>query len=141
MGESGEHLAGRPGKGPGTGSGKIVLKGLAFHGRHGVYQEEAVFGARFVVDAELHYDFAELPDELAQAVNYAAVYDLIARIVTGERWQLLEALCGRLARALLADQPRLSAVTLRVHKPHAPLPGVFEDVYAELYLSRPPTDV
>ena len=113
------------------------MKGLAFHGRHGVYQEEAVFGARFVVDAELHYDFADIADELAQAVNYAAVYDLIARIVTGERWQLLEALCGRLARAVLADQPRLSAVTVRVHKPHAPLPGVFGDVYAELNLTRP----
>ncbi|WP_420596658.1 dihydroneopterin aldolase [Deinococcus sp.] len=119
-----------------TGAGKVVLRGLAFHGRHGAYQEEAVFGARFVVDAELHYDFADLPDELARAVNYAAVYDQIAQIVTAERWKLLEALCGRLCRALLADQPQLSAVTVRVHKPHAPLPGVFEDVYAELHLNR-----
>lgn len=115
---------------------KVVLSGLAFHGRHGVYQEESVFGARFVVDAELHYEFAEIADELPQAVNYAAVYDLIARIVTEERWQLLEALSGRLARAVLEDQPRVSAVTMRVHKPHAPLPGVFGDVYAELHLER-----
>ncbi|AZI41771.1 dihydroneopterin aldolase [Deinococcus psychrotolerans] len=115
---------------------KVVLKGLAFHGRHGVYQEEAVFGARFVVDAELLYDFSGISDDLTQAVNYAAAYDLIASIVTGERWQLLEALSGRLASALLADFPQLSAVTVRVHKPHAPLPGVFEDVYAELHLSR-----
>lgn len=115
---------------------KVVLKGLAFHGRHGVYQEESVFGARFVVDAELFYDFSRLPDDLTQAVNYAAVYDLIASITTSERWQLLEALSGRLARALLEAQPQLSAVTVRVHKPHAPLPGVFEDVYAELQLSR-----
>ncbi len=89
-----------------------------------------------MVDAELYYDFSGIGDELAQAVNYAAVYDRIAGIVTGERWQLLEALAGRLARAVLADQPKLSAVTVRVHKPHAPLPGVFEDVFAELQLSR-----
>ncbi|WP_293914119.1 dihydroneopterin aldolase [Deinococcus sp.] len=116
--------------------GRVVLSGLAFHGRHGVYAEESVFGARFVVDAELHYDFADISDELAQAVNYAAVYDLIASIIQGERWRLLEALSARLARALLEAQPLLSAVTIRVHKPHAPLPGVFEDVYAELHLSR-----
>lgn len=115
---------------------RVVLKGLAFHGRHGVYQEETVFGARFVVDAELLYDFSGIGDHLEQAVNYAAAYDLIASIVTGERWQLLEALSGRLAAALLGNFPQLSAVTVRVHKPHAPLPGVFEDVYAELHLSR-----
>ncbi|AWN23411.1 dihydroneopterin aldolase [Deinococcus irradiatisoli] len=119
-----------------AGTGRVVLSGLAFHGRHGVYQEESVFGARFVVDAELYYEFADIADELPQAVNYAAVYDLISGIVTGERWQLLEALAGRLARAVLAEQPRLSAVTVRVHKPHAPLPGVFEDVFAELHLTR-----
>ena len=113
-----------------------MLSGLAFHGRHGVYQEEAVFGARFVVDAELYYDFSGIADELPEAVNYAAVYDLIARIVTSERVQLLEVLAGRLARAVLDEQPRLSAVTVRVHKPHAPLPGVFGDVYAELHLER-----
>ena len=119
-----------------SGAGKVVLKGLAFHGRHGVYEEESVFGARFVVDAEMHYAFAEIADELPQAVNYAAVYDLVAQIVTEERWKLLEALCGRLGRALLESQVQLSAVTVRVHKPHAPLPGVFEDVYAELHLVR-----
>ena len=118
---------------------RVVLSGLAFHGRHGVYQEETVFGARFVVDAELYYDFSGIADELPGAVNYAAVYDLIARIVTSERVQLLEVLAGRLARAVLHDQPRLSAVTVRVHKPHAPLPGVFADVYAELHLERSPT--
>jgi 7,8-dihydroneopterin aldolase/epimerase/oxygenase len=116
--------------------GRVVLSGLAFHGRHGVYAEESVFGARFVVDAELHYEFSDIQDELAQAVNYAAVYDLISTIITDERWRLLEALSARLARALLGAQPLLSAVTIRVHKPHAPLPGVFEDVFAELHLSR-----
>ncbi len=119
----------------GSGS-KVVLKGLAFHGRHGVYQEESVFGARFVVDAELWYDFSGISDDLTQALNYAAVYDLVASIVTGERWQLLEALSNRLATALLSDFPQLTAVMVRIHKPHAPLPGVFEDVYAELHLGR-----
>lgn len=115
---------------------KIVLKGLAFHARHGVYSEEAVFGARFVVDAELFYDFATIGDDLAQAVNYAEAYDLIGQLVTQERFDLIEALAARIARELLATQPKLTRVLVRVHKPHAPLAGVFDDVYAELTVER-----
>lgn len=115
---------------------KVVLKGLTFHARHGVYAEEAVFGARFIVDTELYYNFMDIPDELAKAVNYAEVYALIERLVTQERFDLIEALAGRIARELLAAQPLLTAVLVRVHKPHAPLAGVFEDVYAELMVER-----
>ncbi|MFC3831512.1 MULTISPECIES: dihydroneopterin aldolase [Deinococcus] len=115
---------------------RVVLEGLEFHARHGVYDTEAVLGARFVVDAELHYDFAGLPDDLARAVNYAAVYDAIRDEVTGRRHNLIEVLTDRIARRLLRDQPTLERVVVRVHKPFAPLPGVFRDVYAELELRQ-----
>ena len=101
-----------------------------------MYDTEAVLGARFVVDAELHYDFAGLPDDLSRAVNYAAVYDAIRDEVTGRRYNLIEVLTDRIARRLLQDQVRLSREVVRVHKPFAPLPGVFRDVYAELGLNR-----
>ena len=38
--------------------------------------------------------------------------------------------------ARVSPDPRLDAVTVRVHKPFAPLPGVFRDVYAELTLRQ-----
>ncbi|GGL09793.1 7,8-dihydroneopterin aldolase [Deinococcus radiotolerans] len=114
----------------------MVLRGLEFHARHGVFETEAVLGARFVVDAELHYPFAGLSDNLADAVNYAEVYAAIQEEVTVLRHQLIEVLADRIARRLLADQPRLTHVTIRVHKPFAPLPGVFRDVFAELTLGR-----
>ncbi|CAM3751759.1 dihydroneopterin aldolase [Deinococcus saxicola] len=115
---------------------RVVLEGLEFHARHGVYDTEGVLGARFVVDAELYYDFAGLPDELSAAVNYAAVYAAIQEEVTGKRHQLIEVLADRIARRILSDQPGLARVTVRVHKPFAPLPGVFRDVYAELTLEQ-----
>lgn len=115
---------------------RVVLEGLEFYARHGVYDTEAVLGARFVVDAELHYDFAGLPDELEQAVNYAAVYESIRQEVTETRVQLIEVLADRVARRVLREQPRLKRVTVRVHKPFAPIPGVFRDVYAELTLEQ-----
>ena len=49
---------------------------------------------------------------------------------------LIEVLTDRIARRLMRDQLLLSRVVVRVHKPFAPLPGVFRDVYAELSLNR-----
>ncbi|BDP43037.1 7,8-dihydroneopterin aldolase [Deinococcus aetherius] len=115
---------------------RVVLEGLEFHARHGVYETEAALGARFVIDAELRWAFAGIPDELGAAVNYAAAYDAICEEVTGHRWKLIEVLADRVARRLLHDHPRLESVTVRVHKPFAPLPGVFRDVYAELTLRQ-----
>ena len=118
-----------------TGS-KVVLSGLEFHAHHGVYEEEARFGARFVVDVELHWDFSAITDDLDLAVNYEEVYAAVSQEVTGTRVQLIEVLAASIARRLLAEQPLLEAVTVRVHKPHAPLPGVLRDVFAELTLGR-----
>ncbi len=114
---------------------KIVLLGLEFHARHGVYDAEAQFGARFVVDIEL---FLPLPakDDLGATVDYGAVYALVERQVTGARFGLLEALASRLAAAVLGTQPFVEAVLVRVHKPHAPLPGIVRDVYVELFRER-----
>lgn len=115
---------------------RVVLQGLEFHAHHGVFATEGVLGARFVVDAELHYPFAGLADDLDEAVNYAAVYAAIREEVTGKTYQLIEVLADRIADRLLADFPRLEHVLVRVHKPFAPLDGIFRDVYAELEKTR-----
>lgn len=117
-------------------TGKVVLQGLEFHARHGVFEVEGVLGARFVVDAELHYPFAHIPDELEAAVNYAEVYELIREEVTERQHQLIEVLAAQVARRLLTEQPKLQKVTVRVHKPFAPVAGIFRDIYAELELDR-----
>ncbi|MGY2895418.1 dihydroneopterin aldolase [Deinococcus sp. UYEF24] len=123
----------------GMGSSRVVLSGMEFHAYHGVYTEEARFGARFVVDTELYWDFSAIPDELERAVNYEEIYASVQAEVTGTRVQLIEVLAANLGRRLLAEQPLLDAVTVRLHKPHAPLPGVLRDVYAEVALNRTET--
>lgn len=115
---------------------RVVLSGLEFFARHGVFEAETQLGARFVVDAELVYPFADLNDDLSGAVNYAEAYDLIRQLVTGERFDLIETLTARIARELLAAHPRLEQVTVRVHKPGAPVAGIFRDIYAELTLDQ-----
>jgi len=114
---------------------KIVLNGLEFHAYHGVYAEENRFGARFTVDAEL---FLPLPegDDLSLTADYSAVYNLIKQQVTAKRFDLIEALASSIASCILREHSNIDAVTVRVHKPHAPLPGVVRDVYVEVHRNR-----
>jgi 7,8-dihydroneopterin aldolase/epimerase/oxygenase len=114
---------------------RVVLSGMRFHGYHGVFEEEARLGAPFVVDLEIE---ADLPatDDLAATIDYARVYDLVRRVVTGERYRLIEALAHRLGRDVLDTEPLATTVRVRVHKPHAPLPGVVGDVMVEIHVAR-----
>ena len=117
------------------GRDKLVLAGLEFHARHGVFETESQFGARFVVDVELFLPLSGA-DDLAATVDYSAVYDLVRVQVTEARFYLIEALAHQLAELVLAAQPLVQAVVVRVHKPHAPLPGIVRDVYAEVKRDR-----
>ncbi len=113
----------------------IVLTGLEFHGFHGVFEEEARFGARFIVDVELYLPLPE-DDRLAETVDYSQVYALIKQEVTERRYKLIEALAHTIARRILEEQPKVMRIVTRVHKPHAPLPGVVRDVVVEVHKSR-----
>jgi len=95
---------------------RIVLQGLEFHG----------------------YLSVDLPerDALRETVDYSRVYALVRREVTEKRYQLIEALASRIARAVLEAEPAVVSVLVRVHKPHAPLPGVVRDVFVEVRRER-----
>jgi dihydroneopterin aldolase len=116
--------------------GEIALLGLEFYGRHGVRPEEGRLGARFVVDLWLKVPFEGRGDRLEETVDYAAVYAPLEEVARHRRFYLIEALADHLAEALLQAFPRLEGVRVRVHKPHAPIPGVFRDVYAETEKTR-----
>lgn len=114
---------------------KIVLTGLEFHARHGVFEAESNLGARFVIDVELSLLLSGR-DLLEETVDYAAVYALVQQRVTERRFLLIEALACDLAAELLTAHPTVAEVRVRVHKPHAPLPGIVRDVYAEVTRHR-----
>jgi dihydroneopterin aldolase len=113
------------------------LIGLEFRGRHGVREEEARLGARFLIDVELRYALLPGNDRLADTADYAKVHASVREEVTGTPVRLIETLALRIADRLLAEHPQLQAVLVRVHKPQAPLDGPFTDVYAETLRERP----
>jgi 7,8-dihydroneopterin aldolase/epimerase/oxygenase len=115
----------------------ISLLGLRVFGRHGVYDFEREQGQEFVVDAVLELDLssAAASDDVADTVHYGELADTLVAIVGGEPVRLIETLAERLLAACLAD-PRVSAATVTVHKPGAPIPHPFADVAVQMRRTR-----
>ena len=111
---------------------RILMDGMAFFGRHGVFPAERELGARFSVDVELEGDLraAGASDRLEDTIDYARAYDLVREVVEGEPCHLLEAVAQRIADRVL-QLPGVSRVTIRVHK-KPPLPGEFRAVAVEI---------
>jgi dihydroneopterin aldolase len=112
----------------------IHLRGLEFYAYHGVMPEEQVLGQRFLIDLDISSDLrrAGSSDQVADTVHYGEVYQVIKACVTGERHQLLEHLAQDLAQRIL-EQFDCTAVRVEVHKPQAPIPGIFRDVSVEIW--------
>ena len=54
-------------------------------------------------------------------------------------YKLLERAAGAVAESILAVFPRVSAMKVTVHKPHAPIAAIFEDVGVVLTRTRQAT--
>ncbi|MBV9593542.1 MAG: dihydroneopterin aldolase [Actinobacteria bacterium] len=118
-------------------SDTITLRGLTVRGFHGVYAHERREGQDFVVDAVLELDTrpAAISDDVADTVHYGELAEALAAIVGGQPVDLLETLAARLAEACLIDA-RVSAATVTVHKPQAPIPLTFSDVAVTIRRER-----
>lgn len=112
-----------------TATNRICLTGLRAFGRHGALPHERVIGQEFVVDAVLWVDTsaAAATDDLTLTVDYGALSSRLAEIISGEPVALIETLAERLAVACL-DNQLVSDVEITVHKPHAPVRVLLDDV-------------
>jgi 7,8-dihydroneopterin aldolase/epimerase/oxygenase len=118
----------------------IFIKGLVIHARHGVMDHETEVGQRFVVDLELFSDLSESSrtDHLSDTVSYANVVTTAVAAFKNTNYKLLERAAGAVADAILAAFPRIRSVKVTVHKPHAPIAVIFEDVGVVLTRARHP---
>ncbi len=109
---------------------KIVLTGLEFFGYHGALPEENVIGQRFIVDVAMYLDLSEagIHDDLRASINYAEVYEKVQDIVEGEPFKTIEAVAEEIAAMLHSSYARLKKAEITVHKPGAPIAGIFHDV-------------
>ena len=109
---------------------RIFLSGMRFMACHGVLPHEREIPQPFEVDVELGLSLraAGESDNLDDTVNYAKVYHTVSSIMDGAPKQLIEALAEEIADDLLRDFDSLRWVRVTVHKPAAPIDGMFSDV-------------
>ncbi len=109
---------------------KIRIENLELFGYHGVFEEEAVLGQKFIVSAVLYLDTrkAGKTDELKESLDYSDVCQKIKEIVERERCQLIECLAERIAEKLLLTFDVLKNVEITVKKPWAPVLVHLENV-------------
>ena len=109
---------------------RIFLRGMRFMACHGVLPHEQEVPQPFEVDVELGLSLraAGESDDLDDTVNYAKVYDVVSTVLTVTRKYLIEALAEEIADDLLRDFDSLRWVRVTVHKPAAPIDGIFSDV-------------
>ncbi|OBF40787.1 dihydroneopterin aldolase [Mycobacterium sp. ACS1612] len=116
---------------------RIELRGLTVRGFHGVYDHERRDGQDFVVDITVWVDLAAAAasDDLADTLDYGALAQRAADVVSGPPRKLIETVAGEIADDVMADD-RVHAVEVVVHKPSAPIPLTFSDVAVTARRSR-----
>lgn len=117
---------------------RLFLRALPFYARHGVYEGERELGQRFVIDVDLWLDTrpAAWADDAALTVSYQQAYEHVAAVVGDDPVHLIETLAERIAARLLDHFEIVEQVRVVVHKPGAPLTGVFGDVGVEIIRAR-----
>jgi dihydroneopterin aldolase len=119
-------------------SDAIFITGLLIHARHGVMPHEEKVGQRFVIDLELATDLARaaVSDKVADTVSYASIVEAVTRAFTARSYRLVEAAAGAVADEVLSTFPRIASVRVTVHKPHAPIAAIFNDVGVTILRKR-----
>src|SRR3978361_658090 len=120
-------------------SDTIFITGVVIHARHGVMDHETEVGQRFVIDLELGIDLSDSSrtDRLVDTVSYSSVVATATAAFKNANYKLLERAAGAVADGILGAFPRISAVKGTVHKPHAPIAAIFDDVGVVLTRTRP----
>ncbi|KAJ8752340.1 hypothetical protein K2173_003976 [Erythroxylum novogranatense] len=103
------------------GGDKLILRGLKFHGFHGVKPEERTLGQKFLIDVDAWMDLsvAGKSDYLKDTISYTEIYR------------------GRANCFHNFDQvPPISAIRVKVGKPHVAVQGALDYLGVEILRCR-----
>lgn len=114
----------------------IEVYGLEVFGYHGVLPEERERGQLFLYDVTLvAHDAGVRSDKLGDTVDYTKVVACVRDVSSGRRFNLIEALAGEVAEALIVRFD-VSRARVRVRKPDVQLGGPVEFTAATVERTR-----
>jgi dihydroneopterin aldolase len=115
----------------------IAVHGAEFFAYHGFYPEEALLGARFIVDVEVVFEpMADLKqDNIGDTVNYEEIYHVISAHMKHTR-KLIEAVAQSIGEELKMKYPFVDSVKVTLKKMHPPLAGKVDHSGVTVSLNR-----
>ena len=69
-------------------------------------------------------------------MSYASVVATATAAFKGRNYKLVEGAAGAIADAVLTAFPKVGAIRVTVHKPHAPIAAIFDDAGVVLMRRR-----
>lgn len=117
---------------------RITIKGLKIYAYHGCFEDEKQKGQEFTVDITMHFDLcrAGSTDDLESTVNYGEASEIVQKVFTECRYNLIESVAEDIACRLLTTYRLIDSVDVEVFKPHAPIPMDFENVSVFIHRAR-----
>jgi dihydroneopterin aldolase len=115
--------------------GYILLQDVRFHAFHGVMPQEGKVGADFLVNLRVGYPVGKAmeTDEVADTLNYAEVYALVAQVMR-QPSKLLEHVAGRIVQTISERFPLVTSIDLTLIKQNPPMGADAAGAGVEIHL-------
>ena len=115
----------------------IQLQEMRFYAYHGVMEQERSVGGEYLVSLDVETDLSQsvMTDAVADTVNYAALYGVVAREME-QPSQLLEHVAGRIVQRVLNDFPQVESLSIRITKCNPPMGADCKGASVELKVKR-----
>ena len=100
----------------------ICLHEVRFYAFHGVMPQERSVGGEFLVSVKVGYPLekAMISDDVADTLNYAALYELVKKEMM-QPSSLLEHVMGRIVEAIEKAFPEVTSVEVKIKKVNPPM--------------------
>ena len=117
---------------------KILIRNLKIFAYHGVNPEEKEFGQNFLFDIDVWLDISKpcMTDDVDDTVSYAKIIKAVRRIVTKEKYDLIERVAQVTADGLFEEFEPINKIKITLKKPDAPIKAEFDWVGVEIERTR-----
>ena len=107
---------------------EITLQAMRFHALVGILPHERTLAQPIEIDLRVRVDDGEA------VVDYRALYDIVADVISSGPLDFLEQIADRIALGAIEHSSRVRAARVAVRKPHVALVGPL--AYAEVVVER-----
>ena len=116
----------------------IRIVNAHFYSYIGALPEEQVLGNRYTVNLTATYDATKAiaSDDVADAVSYADLYDVIADEIGHSRDNLLEYVAGQILTEILDNYKLVDSCEITIQKAIPPIAGVIDAASVTLAARR-----